>query len=50
VAGVKDITVSLPNLLGGSGVIETLQATLNDEETTALHSSVLVVKNAIDSL
>ncbi len=50
VAGVENTTVSLPNLLGGSGVIETLQPSLNDEETTALHNSAMVVKNAIDSL
>jgi L-lactate dehydrogenase len=50
IAGVKDVTVSLPNLLGGSGVIETLQPSLNDEETNALRTSALVVKNAIDSL
>jgi len=39
VVGVKDITVSLPNLLGGSGVVETLQPSLNEDETTALHAS-----------
>ena len=50
VAGVQDITVSLPNLIGGSGVIETLQPSLNDEETIALRSSAMIVKNAIDSL
>jgi L-lactate dehydrogenase len=50
VAGVKDITVSLPNLLGGSGIIETLQPSLNDEETIALRTSATIVKNAIDSL
>jgi L-lactate dehydrogenase len=49
-AGVKDITVSLPNLLGGSGVLDTLQPSLNDEETAALHTSAMIVKNAIDSL
>jgi len=50
VSGVKDITVSLPNLFGGSGVIETLQPSLNDEESIALRSSAMIVKNAIDSL
>ena len=50
VTGVKDVTVSLPNLLGGSGVIETFQPSLNDEETIALRTSAVVVKNVIDSL
>lgn len=49
-AGVKDVTVSLPNLLGGSGVLETLQPSLNDEETVALHASAMTVKRAIDAL
>ena len=50
VAGVKDITVSLPNLLGGSGILETLQPSLDDDETVALRESAMIVKNAIDSL
>ena len=50
IAGVNDVTISLPNLLGGSGVMETLQPSLNDVETSALRSSAMVVKNAIDSL
>ncbi len=50
VAGVKNITVSLPNLLGGSGVIETFQPSLNEEETVALRASAMIVKDAIDSL
>jgi L-lactate dehydrogenase len=50
VAGVKDITISLPNLLGGSGIIETLQPSLNDDETIALHDSAMILKNTITSL
>ena len=50
IAGVDDITVSLPNLIGGSGVLETLQPSLNDGERVALRASALIVKNAIDSL
>jgi L-lactate dehydrogenase len=50
VAGVKNITVSLPNLLGGSGILETFQPSLNTEENFALRASAMIVKNAIDSL
>jgi L-lactate dehydrogenase len=50
IAGVEDVTVSLPNILGGSGILETLQPSLNDEETIALHDSAMTIKNAIDSL
>jgi L-lactate dehydrogenase len=49
-AGVKDITISLPNLLGGSGIIETLQPSLNDGETIALHDSAMILKNTITDL
>jgi len=50
VAGINNVTVSLPNLLGGSGIIETLQPSLSEEETNALRASAMIVKNAIDSL
>lgn len=49
-AGVKDITVSLPNLIGGSGALETIPPSLNEAEMVALHASAMIVKNAIDSL
>jgi L-lactate dehydrogenase len=48
VVGVQNITVSLPNLLGGSGILETFQPSLNAEETQALRASAMIVKNAID--
>jgi L-lactate dehydrogenase len=50
VAGVKDVTVSLPHLVGGQGVIATLPITLDREETVALQASARTVRGAIDSL
>src|SRR5512138_594473 len=50
VAGVKDVTVSLPNLVGGEGVIQTFFPNLNEAETTALHASAAVVRSVIDEL
>jgi L-lactate dehydrogenase len=50
VAGVKDVTVSLPNLLGGEGIIKTFFPNLNEAETTALHASAQVVRSVIDKL
>jgi len=50
VAGVKDVTVSLPHLIGGQGVIATLPITLSDEEYGALRASAASVREAIDSL
>jgi L-lactate dehydrogenase len=50
VAGVKDVTVSLPNLVGGDGVIQTFFPTLNETETRALQASAKIVRSVIDSL
>ena len=50
VAGIKDVTVSLPNLVGGEGIIETFFPRLNEPETSALHASAQVVRSVIDKL
>ena len=50
VLGVTDVTVALPHLLGGAGVITLLPQPLNDEEETLLRQSAQVVKDAIASL
>lgn len=50
VAGVKNVTVSLPNLVGGKGIIKTFFPHLNETETSALHSSAQVVRSVIDQL
>jgi L-lactate dehydrogenase len=50
VAGVKDVTVSLPLLVGGEGVIATLPIALSPQEDAALHNSAKLVREAIDSL
>jgi L-lactate dehydrogenase len=50
VAGVKDVTVSLPHIVGGQGVIATLPVALSPEETSALRASAQTVAEAIASL
>jgi L-lactate dehydrogenase len=50
VAGVKDVTVSLPNLVGGEGIIQTFYPQLSEEETAALRNSAQVVRSVIDQL
>ena len=50
VAGVKDVTVSLPNLVGGEGIIQTFFPHLNQAETSALHASTQVVRSVIEQL
>ncbi len=50
VAGVKDVTVSLPLLVGGQGVIATLPISLSPQEDAALHDSARAVREAIECL
>lgn len=52
VAGIPDITVSLPHLVGGQGILDTilLPLALNPTEESALTASAQVVKTAYDSL
>lgn len=50
VVGVKDVTVSLPRLVGAGAVLETFPLPLNDEERTQLHRSAIIVRQAIDEI
>lgn len=50
VAGVKDITVSLPNLVGGQGIMTTFYPDLNEKEHMALKNSAEVIRDALDGL
>lgn len=50
VAGVRNVTVSLPRLVGGQGVLETFPMPLLEAETGLLHQSASVVRNALDEL
>jgi L-lactate dehydrogenase len=50
VAGVLDVTVAMPRLLGGQGVIETFPLPLNQHESDLLRQSALVIRKALDGL
>jgi L-lactate dehydrogenase len=50
VAGVKNVTVSLPNLVGGEGVIQTFFPNLIPQEIEALRNSAHVVHAVIEQL
>jgi L-lactate dehydrogenase len=50
VVGIRNVTVSLPRLIGGQGVLETFPLPLNDEETTRLRASARVIRQALDEL
>lgn len=49
-AGVADVTIAMPNLVGGQGVISTLPAPLSAGESAQLTASARIVREAIDSL
>lgn len=50
VAGVRNVTVSLPHLIGGAGVIDTLPMALGAEEQGLLARSAGIVGEAIHGL
>jgi L-lactate dehydrogenase len=50
VVGVADVTVSLPNLVGGKGVLSTCLFDLSDDEYNSLKASARIVRDAIDTL
>ncbi len=50
VAGVKDVTISLPHLVGGEGVMRTMHMPLNEAESQALNNSAKLIKSLITDL
>jgi L-lactate dehydrogenase len=49
-AGVEDVTISLPHLVGGEGILATFPLSLNEQEQSLLHTSAGLVSDAIRSL
>jgi len=50
VAGVADVTVSLPHLVGGEGILATLPLPLDEEEQAALNISARTIRDVIEAL
>lgn len=50
VAGVENVSVSLPRLLGGHGIIDTLPLSLSPAEQEGLRKSAQVIRDAIDGV
>ncbi len=50
IAGVCDVTISLPHLLGGTGVLASFPLPLSEEEEALLRASAEVVCQAIEDL
>jgi L-lactate dehydrogenase len=50
VVGVRNVTVSLPRLVGGQGILATFPLPLSELETTELRASAAVIRQALDEL
>jgi L-lactate dehydrogenase len=50
VAGVTDVTLSLPHLVGSQGILGVLPLPLNDLEEAGLNQSAQIIKAAIEQL
>lgn len=52
IAGVKDVTVSLPHLVGGDGILDTilLPLSLNKQEEETLRHSAQIIKQAYEDV
>lgn len=50
VAGIADVTLALPHVVGGSGVIATLPLELSADEQTAMTRSASILRGAIESV
>jgi L-lactate dehydrogenase len=50
VAGVRDVTVALPRLIGGNGVLETFPLPLCDQEGRELNHSAQQIRDALDEI
>jgi L-lactate dehydrogenase len=50
VSGIADVTLSVPRLVGGRGVLETFPLPLNPAESAGLRASAMVVRSALDEL
>jgi L-lactate dehydrogenase len=50
IAGVKNVTVAMPHLIGGSGIIDSFPPILSEDEHQKLHASASIIRNIIDDL
>lgn len=50
IAGVQDVTVAMPHMLGGDGVIDSFPLPLSDGEQQKLHESAALIRGLLDDL
>jgi L-lactate dehydrogenase len=50
IGSVNDVTLSLPRIIGGDGIVATLPTPLSPGEQSALENSASVIRESIDEL
>jgi L-lactate dehydrogenase len=50
IVDIQDVTLALPRLVGGDGVLATFPLPLSDGETTQLRASAHIIRQALDRL
>jgi L-lactate dehydrogenase len=50
IVGVRNVTLALPHIVGGQGIMGTLPLPLNQAEEDALQASAKIIRTAIDEL
>lgn len=50
IAGIDDVTLAMPHLVGKEGILSTLPFHLNEEETSALRKSAEILKKEIEKV
>jgi L-lactate dehydrogenase len=50
IAGVEDVTVAMPHLLGGNGIIDRFPLRVSDDEQEKLHRSASLIRGVIEDL
>jgi L-lactate dehydrogenase len=50
VAGVTDVTLSLPHLVGGEGILTRLPLSLSEDEAASLSASAQIIRDVISAL
>ena len=50
ISGVRDVTISIPRLVGGQGVLAELKPPLTEEEEANLHNSAGLIRSYLDEI
>jgi L-lactate dehydrogenase len=50
IAGVADVTVAMPHMIGGNGIIDSFPLPLSDTEQQKLHDSATLIRGLLDDL